>query len=347
MGRTFKIHSREELMKAPDPRFLVDQILPERSLAVLVGSPGVGKTFIALDISLCISTDQSWLGNETLTGNVIYITSEGLNGLKLRVQAWESQNKIEVRNFGYVDQAPQFIHDDEIEDLIEDIRLSTIKNPCLIVIDTLARHMVGGDENSALHMGEFIANVDKLRTAFNCAVLVVHHTGKRINNSSFNERGSSALRGAADTMLLVNKDKNGISIRCEKQKDSEPFEEIPILLKTVALLNGNSSCVIVRDENVLISSDKLDIEKEKILSELLDKKEVGLKTKEIIESTKIPPSSYYRHRLHLAKYGFITQGNQQRYFLTQKGEEYALTLKTLPKNSQESFNNTTITSTPL
>ncbi len=347
VSRSFKIRSREELINAADPQFLVDKILPERSLAVLVGSPGAGKTFVALGMSLCICNNQSWLGYETSTGGVIYITSEGLNGLKLRLQAWEIHHNIQVENFGYISDAPQLLSNDEVESLINGIKSSDLKNPSLIVIDTLARHMVGGDENSAQHMGQFVANIDKLRCAFDCAILVVHHTGKSNGKNSFSERGSSALRGAADTMLLMNKNKSVTTISCEKQKDCEPFENIPIAMLQVELLNGNNSCVIIRNETTSVSNDKLATEKEKILSALLTANGTGLKTKDILDLIKIPESSYHRHRSHLTEHGFISQGTQQRYFLTEKGKDYALTLKTLPNHSHESQSHYPNTPPPL
>jgi hypothetical protein len=345
--RSFKIRSREDLINAADPQFLVEKILPERSLAVLIGSPGAGKTFLALGMSLCVCNNQSWLGYETRTGGVIYITSEGLNGLKLRLQAWESHHNIQVENFGYISDAPQFLSKDEVESLINGIKSSDLKNPALIVIDTLARHMVGGDENSAQHMGQFVANIDKLRGAFDCAIIVVHHTGKSNSKNSFSERGSSALRGAADTMILMAKNKSVISISCEKQKDCEPFEDIPIAMLQVELLNGNNSCVIIEGKINSVSSDKLDIAKEKILGALLSAKETSLRTKEIRDLTKIPESSYHRHKDHLKTHGFIIQDSQQRYLLTEKGEEYALTLKTLPNHSHESQSHTPNTPPPL
>jgi predicted transcriptional regulator len=344
--RTFKIRLRDDLINAPDPAFLIDQLLPEKSLAVLVGAPGVGKTFLALDLALCICTNINCLGYETQVGQVIYITSEGLSGLKLRLLAWEHYHGVEVKNFGYITEAPQLLDENESEWLIKSIKASNLLKPALIVIDTLARHMVGGDENSSLSMGEFVANVDKLRNAFNCAVIIVHHTGKKRTNS-FSERGSSALRGAADTMLLMDKNKNEISITCEKQKDSEPFEEIVINLLSVELPDNKNSCVIVRKEICIQTSAKLEAKKEKILSTLLEHDPSGLKPKQIIAITKTPESSYYRHQRELLNNSYIESTDQQQYVLTEKGKQYALTLNPLSTNSHESLTATPITPTHL
>lgn len=334
--RTFKIRSRDDLINAPDPKYLIDQVFPERGLAVLFGSPGVGKTFCALGISLSICTGLQWLGYNTCNGSVIYITSEGLNGLKLRLQAWESYHEVKAENFGYVTEAPNFLIEDEIQLLIEAIESSHIKKPSLIVIDTLARHMIGGDENSAQHMGAFIANADKIRTLFNSAVIIVHHTTKK-RGSSTEERGSSALRGAADTMLLMDKNKKVTSIKCEKQKDSEPFENILVALKGVNISNNTNSCVLVKVDADVELEDKLDKDKEKILNALYQAGEEGLRTKYILDITGIPQSSYHRHREYLVIHGFIAYNAQNYYTLTSKGVEHCSHSQKLSSNSHESL----------
>ena len=48
----------------------------------------------------------------------------------------------------------------------------------MIVVDTLARAMPGSDENGAKDMGLVVEQCDRLRDAFQCLTLLVHHTGK-------------------------------------------------------------------------------------------------------------------------------------------------------------------------
>jgi hypothetical protein len=45
--------------------------------------------------------------------------------------------------------------------------------------------------------------------------MVVHHTGK----TGETERGSSALRAAADSMIRVSRDGAVVTVRNDKQKD--------------------------------------------------------------------------------------------------------------------------------
>ena len=78
-------------------------------------------------------------------------------------------------------------------------------------------------------------------------MLLVHHTGK---DKKEIERGSSALRGAADVMILLRQRDGIITISNNKQKDSEEFENIEVRLKQVAVgkdAKGRelTSCVLV------------------------------------------------------------------------------------------------------
>src|SRR5690606_33462236 len=84
--------------------------------------------------------------------------------------------------------------------------------PVLVIFDTLARHMIGGDENSTQDMGLIVQAADRIRTATGAAVMYVHHT----NKGGELERGSIALRGGADTMILLKNEDGAITLSCEK-----------------------------------------------------------------------------------------------------------------------------------
>ena len=52
-------------------------------------------------------------------------------------------------------------------------------DPNLVVFDTYARSMAGGDENSAKDVGSVVSAIDNFRFSLDTAVLVVHHTTKK------------------------------------------------------------------------------------------------------------------------------------------------------------------------
>ena len=61
--------------------------------------------------------------------------------------------------------------------------------------------MAGLDENSAKDMGELICTADKLKDDYQCAVMLVHHTGHANLDKA---RGLTAFKGALDTEILVS-----------------------------------------------------------------------------------------------------------------------------------------------
>jgi hypothetical protein len=114
----------------------------------------------------------------------------------------------------------------------------------LIVVDTLARCMTGGEENSAKDVGLFVAGVDRVRHATGAAVLIVHHVGK-----GGDVRGSSALPGALDTQILAEADGEFLRLSCLKQKDAERFKPITLRRRIIDLGDGTSSLVLVPVED--------------------------------------------------------------------------------------------------
>src|SRR5690606_13091125 len=107
----------------------------------------------------------------------------------------------------------------------------------LIVIDTLARSIVGVDENSAKDMGGVIKHLDQLRRATGSTILLVHHTGK---DASAGARGSSALRAAMDTELEVTAAGQLMTLKVKKQR--EAAAAAPMRLTRVEV---SDSCVLV------------------------------------------------------------------------------------------------------
>jgi len=98
-----------------------------------------------------------------------------------------------------------------------------------VVLDTYARNAVGGDENSAKDVGVAIRQIDHLRFSLHTAVVVVHHIGKK----GTSERGSGALRGAADEMLLLTGKPAALSLSVDKMKNFEAAKPVALHLERV------------------------------------------------------------------------------------------------------------------
>jgi len=251
-----QFYSIEYVLSLPDPEWLIENFLPKAGFAVLFGPPSVGKSFLALSVAMATAAGGPWHGREVKGGPVIYIAAEGFGGMKLRVAALLRHSGYTVdTDCAFLDRPINFLVEEEVKALIKPIK-EWGGQPALIIIDTLARCFVGGDENSAQQMGMFIEGVRVVQQELGTAVLVIHHTGKDERRGA---RGSNSLLGAADTVISCGGDLECMKIECEKMKDAEEFKEFSLSARKVELEGGRSSCVLVPfDEMVagVVSSAK-------------------------------------------------------------------------------------------
>ncbi len=230
--------SFEGLLNLQEPGWLVPGVLPESSYACLYGPSGTGKSFVALSLSLSLAAGTPWLADEPALdpGAVCYLAGEGGFGLRKRVEAWligalkdDAENTREHRlkeTFWLQNGAVNFFDRDAVRGLMQVLRGL---EPRLLVVDTLATAFSGADENSARDMGTFNTTCQRIIQATGATVLVVHHTGKQGDD----ERGSSALRGACDTMVRCKRGTPArtpegdrvVVLENTKMKDSEEFAE--------------------------------------------------------------------------------------------------------------------------
>lgn len=233
-----------ELLALPPQEWLCDGLFPEKGLAVVFGAPGCGKTFLALDLAFCVARGGGeWFGRQVKGGSVVLVAGEGVQGLAGRARAYcaERMNGMNGMNaepdaaLHIVPHPPNLFAGEAAEFTSAISPLA----PRMIVIDTLARSAVGADENSARDMGQVIAAADSIGKKLECLVLLVHHSGK-----AGGERGSSALRGAADSMFEIRRHDDGtrelmLQGASAKIKDAGESESIFFRLRA-----GAESCVV-------------------------------------------------------------------------------------------------------
>ncbi len=285
----FRLFSTAELLTMPPPVWLIQPVMTAGGFTVLYGPPGVGKSFIALDMALSIAAGGFWQGCPVEQGDVLYVAAEGAPGTGKRVKAWHLTRGVTPAQapVSWLTQPIGITSDGEdMEVLMDRIAHELNRPPVLTVIDTLAR-CFEGNENEQEDMGQFVKGVDMLRTGFSTAVLVVHHT--RLDGER--ERGNTALRGAADTMLSVTKDaKWDITLECTKQKDAEEFDAMSLRLKPVP---STDSCVLA------IKTAPTERQQGKAQEVLEFLREGPLTFSEWHSDTKLPKKTFCRYLVSL------------------------------------------------
>lgn len=281
-----------ELESRPPVRWLIEGEVPERALTVIFGAPEAGKSFLAVDYGGQIAREKP----------IVYIAGEGGSGYFARYKAWLNHNgHKKTGQFHIVDRPIQMLNANQVAWFIEEARAI---RPAVVIIDTLSRCMVGGDENQQKDMGLFIAACDQIRLELDCAVIIVHHTGK----AGDNERGSSVLRGAADSMIQVSNAEGLIKIESSKTKDGKHFLTRYCRRMEVAIeQNGEklTSCVLEAWNRVKTDPNELTPNQFRILESLASELfSEGVKAPDLKAACNVQGSSFYTALNSLVKRGF-------------------------------------------
>jgi hypothetical protein len=211
----------EELLDLPDPIWVVVGLILEWSLVMLYGSPKSYKTFIALDLALCIATGRPFHGHNVVRGRVAYIAAEGHQAeTRDRVLAWCKANSValsELRDWFVLGFEGVML------DQPESVKAFIKENPAprdIIFYDTLNRNM-SGHESDTKDMTAVVKGGDRIRRELKTTVVIVHHTGVDASR----ERGSTVLRGAVDTRLKVTQ-KGGVATLLVEDQRAGPDGEV-------------------------------------------------------------------------------------------------------------------------
>jgi hypothetical protein len=294
-----KLVDAEGLRRIPPPEPLVDGWLYRDSLAWLGGKPGHGKTFAAVDLACCVGAGLHWHGHPVKQGKVLYLIAEGAAGLSQRVDAWSLANGRKVENVVFLPVPVQMMVDVDVaafRQLLADYPAD------LVILDTQARVTVGAEENSSRDMGRFVDSLEQVRAASGACILVVHHEPR----TGENLRGSTALEGAATTIMRVSKDGQVIEITNPKQKDAP--EQDPFSLALTPL--GTSA--ILSHDAVGISSFTTESEMA-LLAVLRDSFGTRGATKtELRDAAGQPKTTYYRSVNALLSKGLVRESKDGR-----------------------------------
>lgn len=226
-----RLLSRSGLANLPDPEPLIADTIERRTVVEVYGSFGTLKSFVMQDWAASIATGRPWMGRTVQQGPVLYVAAEGAHGLNKRLDAWEYgwRRDIDDDAFTTYPEPVNLLDDQAVAELS-----GLVAGRALVVIDTLARCLVGGDENSARDMGLAVDALYRLRDATgDGTVVVVHHTGK----DKVTSRGSVALEAGVDTVYRTEGDARLMKMTRTKRKDG-PQDDVLQLKFSPVLSSG-------------------------------------------------------------------------------------------------------------
>jgi len=307
-----QVLTRSALRALPDPEPLIDNVLDQGTTALLYGRWGTAKSFIALDWAASVATGRNWQGRTTEQRRALYVAGEGAFGFKGRVDAWETgwHTQISDDDFAIL---PFPVNLTKFVDVANLAALIGWGGYSFVVLDTLARCMVGADENSARDCGVV---VDAMIRLLGCTpggrgvMLGVHHAGK----DGKTLRGSSAFEGAADTVYFSCRDGAVVTLDREKRKDGPEVDRHQFVIDPI---EGSNSAVI----SVHRGGEQTDRAKRLLFTFVHHFAQTGASKAELRLVAGMDPATFYRAINDLLRSGALTNtGTDRRPFYVQANE---------------------------
>lgn len=252
----FQLVPVSEIAERDPPKWIVDDLVQESDLAMMIGAPGAGKSFVALDLAFSIATGHTWMNKKTNeTGPVVWIAAEAAGAMRNRARAYSHARGVvlETIDFWVVEQTITLMDNEQATAITAAI---AEKKPKLIVVDTLAAASGGANENSGEDMNVVLSNCRRLHEATGALVLLIHHTGK---DAARGARGWSGLLAAVHTefQVLHQLDSPVRILQVTKQRDGQAGEQFAFKLHPVSLdMEDTVSCVVDIVENTVIATGR-------------------------------------------------------------------------------------------
>ena len=187
--------------RSQHPGFLIDRILPQRSLSMLAADSYTGKTFLATALGLAVARGESFLGFQTHQTGVLLIQED--------TPSWDMGSVVRrLLNGG--DVPPRFhamVH--EGFRLIEAQWLKRLgayteaHDIGLVIIDSI-RSVYDGDENDSSVVRKVMLTMRAICEAYGASIVYLHHTPKPSQGRGDGSyRGSSVFKDLCDFQIAL------------------------------------------------------------------------------------------------------------------------------------------------
>jgi hypothetical protein len=262
----FRFETMADLRAMPPQEQLIDGWIPERSVGLLYGKWGSGKTFVGFDWALHLAFGlPDWHGAK-LPGvpvDVLIIAREGHAGFVKRVGAFMAHHGIEAdpERLVFMRSPISFVDDASFEALKESVR--ALGRPFrFVLVDTVARVLPGVEMGKEAPVTAFMERLQQLGEITGGTSMGVHH-----ENKSGDANGSMFFQNNSDFMFNIEREGSGAlergKITCVKSKEDDDNWTRGIQFEKVWLWDGRSSLVV---KSVNDDAGKAGADREQTLS---------------------------------------------------------------------------------
>ena len=257
--------------------------VPIGKVTLMAGDPGLGKSFVSLDLAARTSAGLAMPGESVdgklaplgpnedpvrQPGSVVLLSAEDDPGdtIRPRLEAMNADlSNVRVIP-GVHGQNDAGRHVMRLAELDRDMArlhraLERIDSPRLVIIDPISAYMGQADSHNNSQVRTVMAELGRLAAHHQVAVVCVTHLNKRGEGGRavYRTMGSLAFAAAARVVLLVAKHPEDESKRIVMTVKSNVGREAPALAyQIVETFDGDASLVHWLDEEVPFTADELE-----------------------------------------------------------------------------------------
>ncbi len=208
----------------PEMKWAVQPILPE-GLVMMAGVPKAMKSWTCLLLVYAVRNGFDFMGHNVPEGDCLYLALEDSKRrlknrtIKLGLNKMPKHPDVDV-------EAPYLGMglEESLQDWIDEV-----KNPRLIIIDTLAKVKQRSSKKSGTaydHDNEMLRDIQKLAIKNGVCILFVSHLSKASRDYSWDRiQGSVGMQGITDTMWMLDRgDVSGQASLIGRGRDIMDFE---------------------------------------------------------------------------------------------------------------------------
>ncbi len=192
--------------------------IPMGKLTLLAGDPGLGKSFITLDLAARVSTgvlpSAGSEGGDGGAGDVVILSAEDdpADTIRPRLERMHADlRRVTCVTGMYFEQLPD-THRVHMVKLDRDLRavaqvIESLDKPRLVVVDPISAYMGERDSHNNAEVRSLLGELARLAAHYNVAVVCVTHLNKggQGQKAVYRAMGSLAFTAAARVVLLVAK----------------------------------------------------------------------------------------------------------------------------------------------
>lgn len=189
--------------------YLVEELLPSKSLTLWAGSDGTAKTYLAKKLAVSVALGGHFLNRPCTRSSVLYLDYENPDHeVKRRQETLAGGMVPGLKTWGtWLDPQPPQIGDSLL------LKIAAKARPVMI-FDPF-RYAHDAEENDASEMMPIMRHLRSYASA-GATVIVLHHPAKAEGSTG---RGSTVIRGAVDIAYLQEMSDDGlITLRCVKNR---------------------------------------------------------------------------------------------------------------------------------